>query len=152
MPGLRPICCQIPFIAPSIAPLTSSPTTPLEPLDSKRLKVFVLIVRTGSIAAAAAAANLTSSAVSHSLKGLEDELVVIVSPRHPWAGLRRLGPEQLNGEKLTLYRRDSLSAKLVQEHLKKLGVSLNKSVSLSIMAQTLIGLCKDVTSSPPFTK
>ncbi len=149
MPGLRPICCQIPFIAPSIAPLTSSPTTPLEPLDSKRLKVFVLIVRTGSIAAAA---NLTSSAVSHSLKGLEDELVVIVSPRHPWAGLRRLGPEQLNGEKLTLYRRDSLSAKLVQEHLKKLGVSLNKSVSLSSMAQTLIGLCKDVTSSPPFTK
>ncbi|MEJ6644848.1 MAG: LysR family transcriptional regulator, partial [Akkermansiaceae bacterium] len=91
--------------------MTSSPTTPLEPLDSKRLKVFVLIVRTGSIAAAA---NLTSSAVSHSLKGLEEELVVIVSPRHPWAGLRRLGPEQLNGEKLTLYRRDSLSAKLVQ--------------------------------------
>jgi DNA-binding transcriptional LysR family regulator len=149
VPGLRPICCQIPFITPSIAPLTSSPTTPLEPLDSKRLKVFVLIVRTGSIAAAA---NLTSSAVSHSLKGLEEELVVIVSPRHPWANLRRLGPEQLNGEKLTLYRRDSLSAKLVQEHLKKLGVSLNKSVSLSSMAQTLIGLCKDVTSSPPFTK
>ena len=315
----------------SLATLTPSTTNHLEPLDSKRLKVFALIAKTGSIAAAAAGANLTSSAVSHSLKGLEeelgnrlferrgnkalltsagqrllphareilkrmslireeqdqlrewgngtirlgasasacqyflpevllefrecfpegalevvsvdaheahemikegsldlaisicsgpapeiasdplfeDELVVIVSPRHPWANLRRLGPEQLNGGKLTLYRRDSLSARLVQDHLKKLGVSLNKSVSLSsmetikemtkvglcpgvvadwviqeevargilvsipfsgthlkrqwcalwpshrplsIMAQTLIGLCKDVTSGPPFTK
>ena len=327
----NPIYCQITLITTSIRPLTSSATTPLEPLDSKRLKVFVLIARTGSIAAAAAAANLTPSAVSHSLKGLEeelgntlferrgnkallttagqqllphaneilnrmslareeqaqlrewgngtirlgasasacqyflpdvllefrecfpdaslevisvdshearemikegtlelaisicgepapeiasdplfeDELVVIVSPRHPWANLRRLGPEQLNGEKLTLYRRDSLSAKLVRDHLRKLGVSLNKSVSLSsmetikemtkvglcpgvvadwviqkevtrgtlvaipfsgthlkrqwcalwpshrplsIMARTLTGLCKDVTSTPPFTK
>jgi len=250
--------------------------TKTEPLDSRRLKLFLLIAQSGSIASAASAAGLTSSAVSHSLKTLEeelgnplyerrghrviltsagrrlipraekilaemqlirdeqgqlrewgcgvlrigtpasicqhilpdvllefrecfpdcelevisvdsleahemiregsldlaiaiskseseshepgissktmfqDELMVVVSPRHPWATLTRLSAEELSGQKLILYRRDSLSSKLVQRHLSKIGATKTSSLSLSsidtIKEMAKVGLCPGVVA------
>ena len=43
------------------------------PLDGRRLQAFTLLARSGSFAATARALNLTSSAVSHSIRSFEEE-------------------------------------------------------------------------------
>ena len=43
-------------------------------LDSRKLLAFVTLVRVGSFTLAAEELNITQSAVSHSIKSLEDEL------------------------------------------------------------------------------
>ncbi len=45
-----------------------------EPLDARRLRAFALLAREASFASAAAALNLTPSAMSHSIKALETEM------------------------------------------------------------------------------
>ena len=138
----------------------------------------------------------------------EDELVLVVSPRHPWADLKRVTAKELHGQKLIVYNRDSLSTAMVRRHLELMGAEKVSFVTLSsmeaikemarvglcpgmvaswvadrdlaagtlkavrlsgpvlrrrwaalwpdqrppsIMAQTLIGLCRDVTVAAPFT-
>ena len=45
-----------------------------EPLDSRRLRAFAQLARLGSFASAAASLSLTPSAMSHSIKSLEEEM------------------------------------------------------------------------------
>lgn len=45
-----------------------------EPLDARRLRAFVLLAKQASFASAAAALNLTPSAMSHSIKAMETEM------------------------------------------------------------------------------
>ena len=45
-----------------------------EPLDARRLRAFTMLAREASFASAAAALSLTPSAMSHSIKALEEEM------------------------------------------------------------------------------
>lgn len=138
----------------------------------------------------------------------DDEMILVVSPRHPWAKLRCIAAKELHRQKLIIYNRDSLSNEMVRKHLKLMGAEKVSYLTLSsmeaikemarvglcpsivaswvaerdlqagtlkairlsgppltrkwtaiwpeqrplgIMAQTLVGLCRDVTAAPPFT-
>jgi DNA-binding transcriptional LysR family regulator len=50
-------------------------------LDSRRLLAFATVARVGSFTRAARELSLTQSAVSHAIRGLEDELGVILFRR-----------------------------------------------------------------------
>ena len=50
-------------------------------LDSRRLLAFATVVRVGSFTQAARELSLTQSAVSHAIRGLEDELGVTLFTR-----------------------------------------------------------------------
>jgi len=50
-------------------------------LDSRRLLAFTTVVRVGSFTHAARELSLTQSAVSHAIRGLEDELGVALFTR-----------------------------------------------------------------------
>ncbi len=138
----------------------------------------------------------------------QDEMILVVSPRHPWAKLRRVTAKELYQQKLIVYNRDSLSNEIIRQHLELIGAEKVSYLTLSsmeaikemarvglcpgivaswvaerdlqtgtlkavplsgpplrrrwaamwpeqrplgIMAQTLVGLCRDVTAAPPFT-
>ena len=80
----------------------------------------------------------------------EDELVVVVSPRHPWAALKRVSAKDLRGQKLIVYNRDSLTAQMIRNHLAAIGaervsyVTLNSMEAIKEMAR--VGLCPAVVA------
>jgi LysR family transcriptional regulator, low CO2-responsive transcriptional regulator len=45
-----------------------------EPIDARKLRAFLMLAREASFASAAAALGLTPSAMSHSIKALEEEM------------------------------------------------------------------------------
>ncbi len=66
-------------------------------LDSRKLLAFVTLVRVGSFTLAAQELNVTQSAVSHSIKSLEDELEVrLVDRRGRQIRLTPPGKQLLN--------------------------------------------------------
>jgi LysR family transcriptional regulator, low CO2-responsive transcriptional regulator len=80
----------------------------------------------------------------------EDELVIVVSPRHPWASLRRVSAKDLRGQKLIVYNRDSLTHQMIRNHLEAIGaervsfVTLNSMEAIKEMAR--VGLCPAVVA------
>lgn len=78
----------------------------------------------------------------------EDELLVVVSPRHPWAKLKRVGAKELHGQKLIVYNRDSYSSALMRSHLESIGATQLSFVTLSSMEaikeMARVGLCPAV--------
>ena len=164
------------------------------------------MVRGGSLDLAIGLADGKPSEVNTRLL-FQDELLIVVSPRHSWARLKQVTAKELNGHKLIVYNRDSLSTAMVQKHLEMIGVQQAGFVTLSsmeaikemarvglfpgvvaswvalhdievgtlkglrmagpplcrqwaalwsehrpltVMAQTLIGLCQDVTALAPY--
>ncbi len=73
-----------------ISPLSHPPVAPA--LDSRRLQLFVICAAEESFAAAAGRLNLCPSAVSHAIKGLEEELgCVLFRRRGPQVTVTRAG-------------------------------------------------------------
>lgn len=61
---------------------------------------------------------------------LDDELVVVVAPDHPWAK-RRICVEDLSGEPFVSREEGSGTRKIVEHSLEKMGVSLNVKTEIS---------------------
>ncbi len=78
----------------------------------------------------------------------DDDLLVVVSPRHPWARAKRITAKDLQGQKLIVYNRDSLTAALIRAHLASIGaervsfITLNSMEAIKEMAR--VGLCPAV--------
>lgn len=80
----------------------------------------------------------------------DDELWILVSPRHPWAAMRRVSAKDMHDQKLIVYNRDSLTAKLIRNHLAYIGaervsfLTLNSIEAIKEMAR--VGLCPAVVA------
>lgn len=80
----------------------------------------------------------------------DDELWVVVSPRHPWTKLKRVSAKDMRGQKLIVYNRDSLTARMVRSHVESIGaervsfVTLNSMEAIKELAR--VGLCPAVVA------
>src|SRR5215469_4900712 len=88
-----------------------------QPIDSKQLRAFVTLARTGSFTLAAKELNLTQSAISHSIKSLEQDVGCLL--------LNRMGKKVLltqAGEQL-LHHADKIldEMSVTRESLRQLG-------------------------------
>jgi DNA-binding transcriptional LysR family regulator len=63
----------------------------------------------------------------------EDELVCVVSPRHPWAQTGHVPADELAGETLLVYARNSETYRLVREHFEGTGLRLRAPLNLGSM-------------------
>ncbi len=62
-----------------------------------------------------------------------DELSLLVSPRHPWAGRERVGRKEMQGQTYILYPRGSVTFRLVEEYFLKLGIRTGSLIELGSM-------------------
>ena len=53
-----------------------------------------------------------------------DELMLAFAPSHPWAGGAPIADHEMKAQPLILYQRQSLTARLVEAHLRSLGVTM----------------------------
>jgi DNA-binding transcriptional LysR family regulator len=80
----------------------------------------------------------------------DDELWIVVSPRHPWAAARRVSARDMLNQKLIVYNRDSLTAQLIRTHLDYIGaegvrfLTLNNMEAIKEMAR--VGLCPAIVA------
>src|SRR5258708_26594910 len=90
--------------------------TPL-PLDSRQLRAFSILARTGSFTAAARELHLTQSAVSHAIRSLEEDVGCRLLDRTGKKATLTQSGEQL------LQRTDRILSEmeLAREELKRLG-------------------------------
>ena len=65
-------------------------------------------------------------------KILEDELVLIVSPRHPWSEVKILKKEELPAQPLIIREQGSSSRKETEEAIREMGFALDK---LTVIAE-----------------
>jgi DNA-binding transcriptional LysR family regulator len=79
-----------------------------------------------------------------------DELVVVVSTRHPWASLQRLTHKELEGQRLMINNRESASANLVRRHLESIGVGRVSFLTLgsieAMKEMARVGLCPAIVA------
>ena len=76
--------------------------------------------------------------------GLLDELVLIVPPRHPWAGRREVQPAQLRDQRLLIREEGSATRQLTERALHHAGGSTTASMELghteAIKQAVMVGL------------
>jgi len=61
----------------------------------------------------------------------EDELAFVTSPRHPWARARAVEKSEIGKQNYILYSRSSYTFRLVEEHFRREGVTLNTYMELN---------------------
>jgi DNA-binding transcriptional LysR family regulator len=62
---------------------------------------------------------------------LEDELVIIVPPGHPFAGRERLEPGDLEGEVMIMHEEGSIFQEVIKTFISESGISLSMPITLS---------------------
>ncbi len=63
----------------------------------------------------------------------KDEMVFVVSPKHPWAGLAEVPIEEVEGESFLVYGRTSETYRLLKNAFEKAGAKLRPGLSLGDM-------------------
>ncbi|HEY1792052.1 MAG TPA: LysR family transcriptional regulator [Opitutaceae bacterium] len=63
----------------------------------------------------------------------EDELRFFVAPQHPWARLRAVPRESLEGETIILYNKSSYTSRIVADYFRAENVNLANSIELGSM-------------------
>lgn len=76
--------------------------------------------------------------------GLLDELVLIVPPRHPWAGRQEIQPAQLRDQRLLIREEGSATRQLTERALQQAGGAITASMELghteAIKQGVMVGL------------
>src|SRR5258708_5304035 len=118
-----------------------------QPLDSKQLRAFAMLARTGSFTLAAKELHLSQSAVSHSMKALEQDVgcrlldrmgkkVFLTAPLHPWAAAGAVTRSEIPRQNYVLYNKNSYTFRMVEEYFRREGMVLNTVIELGSMDAT----------------
>jgi len=78
-------------------------------------------------------AVIVQDGLPKSLKAYElfqDRLQFVVSPRHPWAEKRRIGAQDISAGHFLLYGRNTVTFRLIEDFLLKMGVTLSSHVEI----------------------
>src|SRR5262249_41465118 len=61
----------------------------------------------------------------------QDELVLLISPEHPWARTRQVVPQELPTQHFILYSRASSTFSLIHAHFRRQGITPRLSMELA---------------------